>query len=67
MQITFNKSRLTIENSSTLDALLKIQRIVDTEGIAVAVNQRVVPKSRWKEHCLKENDTVILVTATQGG
>ncbi len=36
-------------------------------GIAIAINDVVVPKSRWPEHELREGDRVEIVRATQGG
>jgi sulfur carrier protein len=37
------------------------------EGVAVAVNLQVVPRTRFAEHELKEGDRVDLVTAVGGG
>ena len=37
------------------------------KGIAVAVNQSVVPKSDWASFPLQPSDHVMLITATQGG
>ena len=37
------------------------------KGIAVAVNQAVIPKSAWANHSLQAHDQVTLITATQGG
>ena len=39
----------------------------NTKGIAVAVNNFVIPKSQWIFFHLKENDKVIIIKATQGG
>ncbi|MEE1620377.1 sulfur carrier protein ThiS [Zafaria sp. Z1313] len=36
-------------------------------GVAVAVNQEVVARSRWAEAALAPGDTVELLTAVQGG
>ncbi len=38
-----------------------------TAGIAVAVNQQVVPRTEWINTELKENDQVLIIRATQGG
>jgi sulfur carrier protein len=38
-----------------------------TKGIAIAVNQVVIPKSNWQQHLLHENDDVLVIKATQGG
>ena len=36
-------------------------------GIAVAVNEDVVPRSRWAEQVLAQVDRVEVLTAVQGG
>lgn len=37
------------------------------KGMAVAVNDSVVPKEEWKEHKLEEHDRIEIIRATQGG
>ena len=36
-------------------------------GIALAVNEKVVPKSEWDNFKLNNNDNVLIIKATQGG
>ena len=36
-------------------------------GVAVAVNEEIVPRVRWKETRLRAGDVVEIVGATQGG
>ncbi|PFG33938.1 sulfur carrier protein ThiS [Sanguibacter antarcticus] len=36
-------------------------------GIAAAVNDRVVPRSRWASTLLDDDDRIEIVTAVQGG
>jgi len=47
--------------------LLEKEGITDKKGIAVAVNNQVVPKSAWSDFGLKENDKVLVIQASQGG
>jgi len=37
------------------------------KGIAVALNNRIIPLSVWAETILNNNDSVLIITATQGG
>lgn len=37
------------------------------QGIAVAVNNQVISKSKWTEYNMQMNDEIIVVTAAQGG
>ncbi len=39
----------------------------DIKGLAVAVNNIVVPRTTWDAFQLKENDTITIIRATQGG
>lgn len=39
----------------------------DAPGVAVAVNEDLVPRSQWPTHQLHPNDRVEVVTARQGG
>lgn len=54
-------------DSSTLDAFLAKAEMLDRQGIAVAVNQEVIPRNEWTEYRLQEHDEVLVITATQGG
>lgn len=36
-------------------------------GIAIALNQTVIPRSHWQDTPLHENDTLEVITAVQGG
>ena len=40
---------------------------ISTKGMALAVNNSIVPKADWEKHELKENDKVTIIRATQGG
>jgi sulfur carrier protein len=52
---------------------LSVQSLLDLEipnkqnGIAVAINNTVVPKTNWNEHLLQETDEILIISATQGG
>ena len=37
------------------------------QGVAVAVNREIVPRSRWGEALLAEGDRVEILEAAQGG
>lgn len=66
MNLTINSEpkQFSGKNISELVQSLNISR---TNGIAFAVNEKVVPKSEWEKFELKENDKVLLIKATQGG
>ncbi len=41
--------------------------INDFKGLAIAVNNAVVPRANWESFLLNENDTITIIRATQGG
>ncbi len=65
MRVKLNSIEITVE-SCTVAQLLE-QQGVETKGIAVAINRRVVPRSQWSERELSDNDEVVVVSAVYGG
>lgn len=39
----------------------------DTKGMAIAINDAVIPKAQWSDLKLNQNDKVLFIKATQGG
>jgi len=66
MEITVNNELKNI-SEPTLSLLINHLLGEKTKGIAVAVNQRIIPKQNWEITSLKENDNVLIIKATQGG
>ncbi len=66
MEITVNNEVKTI-NDDALVSLLDVVLGEKTKGIAVAVNQTIVPKADWGKTSLNANDAVLIIKATQGG
>jgi sulfur carrier protein len=51
----------------TVLGLVESLDMASKRGVAIAVNDEVVPRSRWSDHRLNENDRVEIIRATQGG
>lgn len=67
MTIWVNQEAKSItENTRLLTLLEQLDRAKQT-GIAVALNQQVIPRQQWAETTLKTEDKVTIITATQGG
>lgn len=67
MKITINNNTYEISENTNILKLLEIIKVSDTTGMAIAVNNSVVPKPDWENFILKEKDKVLLIKATQGG
>lgn len=66
MEIILNGERTEISSNTTLSQLVETMA-KDTSGMAVAVNNSVVPKSDWESTQLNPGDKVLLIIASQGG
>lgn len=69
MEIKINGDLHTdvIEQSALSDILLKFEIRPETPGIAIAVNEKVISRSRWKEYALQPGDQIEIIRAFQGG
>jgi sulfur carrier protein len=67
MEVIINDHTVEIPSSSSLNDALSKAGVNDPKGIAVAVNNQVVPKTNWQSVSLKEHDEILVIQATQGG
>lgn len=66
MQIQLNGSVAHIQNAQLNIALEELQ-FMDLSGMAIAINNTVVPREQWNSTHIQENDQLVVITATQGG
>lgn len=67
MNIRINDQPRRIAPGATLLDLLRELALAERKGVAVAINDTVVPRTGWLEHTLAESDRVLVIQATQGG
>jgi sulfur carrier protein len=67
MQIEINNETKTITENFSAQQVFELLQIHNTNGYAMAVNNKVIPKTKWTETLLKESDKVLVIQATQGG
>ncbi|HXA00859.1 MAG TPA: sulfur carrier protein ThiS [Cytophagaceae bacterium] len=67
MNVFVNNEKREILNQQTITQLLGEIQLNSPKGIAVAINNEVIPKSGWEKYWLNENDKVTIIRATQGG
>lgn len=69
MKIKLNDKEIEIFHAITLEELLlkEINISYEKKGIAVAVNDSIIPKNEWKNYPIKENDEILIIIAAQGG
>jgi len=67
VNVVINGSSCELPGGSRVaDAVLLVSPS-SSSGVAVAVNDDVVPRSRWLETALADGDRVEILTAVQGG
>ncbi|GAB2527726.1 sulfur carrier protein ThiS [Spirosoma aerophilum] len=66
--MTLSVNNQPVETSTTLLGQLLVQlALADKKGIAVAVNNAIVPRAAWNEFSLSGNEKITVLQATQGG
>ena len=56
-----------VETGAITLSLFSQEQNLPTTGIAVAVNQRMVPRTKWDSYTLNEGDNIIIIKAVCGG
>lgn len=67
MEVSLNGDKVQVEEGSSLAMLLSDRCFANRGGIAVAVNNTVVPKPQWEDTKLSEKDRILIIAATKGG
>lgn len=62
-----NQTKQFATDSLTVQALLDLEIPLKQNGIALAINNTIIPKSDWNSHLIKETDDILIISATQGG
>lgn len=66
MKIYINREPAEVGESQTLSEILE-SRGIGPAGVAVAINNRVVPRAAWLSTHLAEGDTLTVIKAVCGG
>jgi sulfur carrier protein len=67
MDILINNQKHTVNDNSSLQTIVNTQLGEKQKGVAVAVNDNVIPKLNWENYIIKSNDHILIIKATQGG
>jgi sulfur carrier protein len=68
MELIINGEKRQVDDARMLvDVLTRVGVAADRGGVAVAVNDRVIPKARWDAHELHDGDRIEVIHAVQGG
>jgi sulfur carrier protein len=67
MNIYINSKQQEVAEASDIVAALQHLNLPSLTGIAIAINNAVIPKAAWSSYQLCENDQMTIIKATQGG
>lgn len=68
MELKINQQKKFYElPPASLADLIDLEKKSNNNGIAVALNEQVIPKSDWSSTPLKDQDSILIIIASQGG
>ena len=67
MTIYINNKEQELPTQARITDALESLNITTQKGIAVAINNNVVPRAEWNAYALQPEDKMTLIKATQGG
>lgn len=66
MNITVNDERYSLDMPVTISQLL-IELKQPSMGVALAINNIIIPRENWNTQMINEGDTILLFQAIAGG
>ena len=66
-EVWVNDRKREYQEEISINDLLTELELTTSKGIAIAVNEEVIPRTTWKDCLLKHADKVLIIQATQGG
>ena len=66
MKVQVNNKEVEIIPDSTLTQLTARLEL-PVQGIAIAVNNKMIPRTEWERFTLHENDNLVIIKAACGG
>ena len=68
MNIKLNEQEYPLASTNiSLSSFLRDQNQYYDSGVALAINENIVPRQLWDDYLLKPNDNILIITAVQGG
>ncbi|MCD8317874.1 MAG: sulfur carrier protein ThiS [Paraprevotella sp.] len=65
MKVTVNNKEVET-TSATISSLIE-ELSLPVQGVAVAVNNRLVPRTQWNDYALTEGMSLVVIKAACGG
>ena len=66
MKIYINQKEIEVQDNISVKELLDMQQIA-IEGTAIAIDNKLVPKTEWNDRILTDGNKITIIRATFGG
>lgn len=66
MKLTVNSKETETKDGCTITGLAA-QLALPEKGVAIAVNNKMIPRTEWAERILQPNDNLVVIKAACGG
>lgn len=66
MKLTVNSKETEVKDGCTL-AGLATRLALPEKGVAIAVNNKMIPRTEWAKRVLQPNDSLVVIKAACGG
>jgi len=67
MTILVNNDLTVIPDGTTVSDVVRTILQLNPAGIAIAINDTIVPKHLWESTCVQSNDKMLVIKACSGG
>jgi sulfur carrier protein len=67
MTICVNNEKQDVNPDVSLQVVLSAMGMDSRKGIAVSLNQRIIPRGKWELEIIREQDEIVIIEASQGG
>lgn len=66
MKLTVNSKETEVKDGCTVTELATCLALPE-KGVAIAVNNKMIPRTEWAERVLQANDSLVVIKAACGG
>lgn len=65
MKVLVNNKETELNGSTVADLVRELA--LPEKGVAIALQNRIVPRTQWKQQPLQEGDSLVIIKAACGG
>jgi sulfur carrier protein len=66
MKFQVNNNETELQSQSSIEQMA-LSMDLPSAGVAIAVNNKMVPRTEWDQFILNENDQIVIIKAACGG